>query len=71
MLKAAGLVNCKTEKPTALSGGITTRPDVYCHAPTDQYEGVYLDGMSEHLQGNALTAAKDRQIPDELLNMRW
>src|SRR5690606_37451091 len=36
----------------------------------DQYEGVcvYLEGMSEHLHGNAQTAAKDRQIRDELLN---
>lgn len=70
MLKAAGLVNFETEKPIALSGGITTRPDVYFHAPNDQYEGVcvYLDGMSEHLHGNAQTAAKDRQIRDELLN---
>jgi hypothetical protein len=70
MLKAAGLVNFETEKPIALSGGITTRPDIYFHAPNDQYEGVcvYLDGMSEHLHGNAQTAAKDRQIRDELLN---
>jgi hypothetical protein len=70
MLKAAGLVNFETEKPIALSGGITTRPDIYFHAPNDQYEGVcvYLDGMSEHLHGNAVTAAKDRQIRDELLN---
>ena len=70
MLKAAGLVNFETEKPIALSGGITTRPDVYFHAPNEQYEGVcvYMDGMSEHLHGNAQTAAKDRQIRDELLN---
>ena len=70
MLKAAGLTNFETEKPIALSGGITTRPDVYFHAPNDQYEGVcvYLDGMSEHLHGNAQTATKDRQIRDELLN---
>ena len=70
MLKAAGLVNFETEKPIVLSGGVTTRPDVYFHAPNDQYEGVcvYLDGMSEHLHGNAQTAAKDRQIRDELLN---
>ena len=70
MLKAAGLVNFETERPIKLSGGITTRPDVYFHAPNDQYEGVcvYLDGMSEHLHGNAQTASKDRQIRDELLN---
>jgi hypothetical protein len=70
MLKAAGLVSFETEKPISLSGGIATRPDVYFHAPNDQYEGVcvYLDGMSEHLHGNAQTAAKDRQIRDELLN---
>ena len=70
MLNAAGLVSFETEKPIALSGGITTRPDVYFHAPNDQFEGVcvYLDGMSEHLHGNAQTAARDRQIRDELLN---
>jgi hypothetical protein len=70
MLRAAGLSNFETERPIPLSGGITTRPDVYFHAPNDQYEGVcvYLDGMSEHLHGNAQTAARDRQIRDELLN---
>lgn len=70
MLKVAGLTKFETEKPIALSGGITTRPDVYFDAPNDQYAGVcvYLDGMSEHLHGNAQTAAKDRQIRAELLN---
>lgn len=70
MLNAAGLVNFETEKPIGLAGGVTTRPDVYFHAPNDQYEGVcvYLDGMSEHLHGNVQTASKDRQIRDELLN---
>lgn len=70
LLKAAGMPAFETERPIALSGGITTRPDVYFHEPNDQYEGVciYLDGMSEHLHGNAQTAAKDRQIRQELLN---
>lgn len=70
LLKAAGLSAFETERPIPLSGGITTRPDAYFHAPNDQYEGVciYLDGMSEHVHGNAQTAAKDRQIRQELLN---
>jgi hypothetical protein len=70
MLKAAGLVNFETEKPIPISGGITTRPDVYYHAPNDQCEGVciYLDGMSKHLHGNAQTAAQDRHIREELRN---
>lgn len=70
MLKSAGMAAFETERPIQLSGGITTRPDVYFQEPNDQYEGVciYLDGMSEHLHGNALTAAKDRQIRQELLN---
>lgn len=70
MLKAACLVNFETERPIALAGGVTTRPDVYFHAPNDQFEGVcvYLDGMSQHLHGNAQTAMRDRQIRDELLN---
>jgi hypothetical protein len=70
MLKAAGLISFETEKPIELSGGVVTRPDVYFHAPNDQFEGVcvYLDGMSEHLHGNAQTAAQDRQIREELLN---
>ena len=70
LLKSAGMSDFETERPIALSGGITTRPDVYFHEPNDQYEGVciYLDGMSEHLHGNAQTAAKDRQIRQELLN---
>lgn len=70
LLKAAGMPEFETERPIQLSGGITTRPDVYFDEPNDQYEGVcvYLDGMSEHLHGNAQTAAKDRQIRQELLN---
>lgn len=70
MLKAAGLGNFETERPIKLSGGITTRPDVYFDAPNDQFAGVcvYLDGMSNHLHGNAQTAARDRQIRSELLN---
>ena len=70
MLKAAGLGNFETERPIELSGGVVTRPDVYFHAPNDQFDGVcvYLDGMSEHLHGNAQTAVQDRQIRDELLN---
>lgn len=70
MLNAAGLGNFETERPIKLSGGIVTRPDVYFDAPHDQITGVciYLDGMSEHLHGNALTAVQDRHIRDELLN---
>ena len=70
MLKAAGLVNFEIEKPIFLSVGITTRPDVYFHAPNNQCEGVciYLDGMSKHLHGNAQTAAQDRQNRDALRN---
>lgn len=70
LLKAAGMPSFETERPIPLSGGITTRPDVYFHQPNDQFEGVciYLDGMSEHLHGNAQTAARDRQIRQELLN---
>lgn len=73
MLKAAGMAAFETERPIQLTGGITTRPDVYFHEPNDQYEGVciYLDGMSEHLHGNAQTAAKDRQIRQELLNTEY
>lgn len=70
LLRAAGLPTFETERPIPLSGGITTRPDVYFHQPNEQYEGVciYLDGMSDHLHGNAQTAARDRQIRQELLN---
>ncbi|HDR9076419.1 TPA: DEAD/DEAH box helicase [Burkholderia vietnamiensis] len=70
MLKAAGLISFETERPIELSGGVVTRPDVYFHAPNDQFEGVcvYLDGMSQHLHGNSQTAAQDRQIREELRN---
>ena len=69
MSNAAGLSSFETEQPIELSGGVVTRPDVYFHAPNEQLEGacIYLDGMSEHLHGNAQTAAWDRQIRDELL----
>src|SRR5690606_8908056 len=54
LLKAAGMPMFETERPIQLSGGVTTRPDVYFHEPNGQYAGVciYLDGMSEHLHGN-------------------
>jgi len=70
MLKAAGLVNFETEKPIPISGGITTRPDVYFHEPNAQCVGVciYLDGMSKHLHGNAQTATQDHHIREELRN---
>ena len=70
MLKAAGLSDFETETPIKLSGGFDTRPDVYFHEPNDQFEGVcvYLDGMSQHIHGNAQTAAKDHQIREELRN---
>ena len=70
LLNAAGLSQFETERPIPLSGNVVTRPDVYFHEPNDIYEGVciYLDGMSEHLHGNAQTAARDRQIRDELRN---
>jgi hypothetical protein len=68
MLTAAGLDGFETDRPIKLSGGVTTRPDVYFHQPNEQFEGVciYLDGMSGHIHGNAETLAKDRQIRDEL-----
>ena len=70
ILKAAGLSDFETETPIKLSGGFETRPDVYFHEPNDQFEGVcvYLDGMSQHLHGNAQTAVKDHQIREELRN---
>lgn len=70
LLDAAGLTNFETERPIPLHGGVTTRPDVYYHEPNPQYEGVcvYLDGMSSHLHGNPQTAARDREIRDELRN---
>jgi len=73
LLKAAGLQAFETEYPIRLSGGVITRPDVYFHEPNDQYQGVciYLDGMSEHLHGNAQTAVRDRQIRQELLNTEY
>lgn len=70
MLIAAGMPDFETEKPIKLSGGITTRPDIYFDAPNDLYAGVciYLDGMSDHLHGNAQTAANDQCIRAELEN---
>lgn len=70
LLKAAGMSAFETERPIPLSGGITTRPDVYFDEPNGQYQGVciYLDGMSNHLHGNAQTAANDRHIREELRN---
>ena len=70
MLNAAGLTEFETERPVTLAGGVTTRPDAYFHEPNDYCQGVciYLDGMGQHLHGNPQTAAKDREIRDELRN---
>ena len=45
-----------------------TYPDVFFAGEDDQDPGVciYLDGLSEHLHGNPETAARDRQIREEL-----
>ncbi|MGI9249888.1 MAG: DEAD/DEAH box helicase [Pseudohongiellaceae bacterium] len=70
LLNAAGLSKFETEHPIKLSGGITTRPDVYFHEPNDHHSGVcvYVDGMSKHYHGNPQTAARDKDIRDELRN---
>jgi SOS-response transcriptional repressor LexA len=52
----------------------TTTPDVIYRAPHhDEDEGIaiYLDGMSAHIHGNPVTAAKDREIRDWLRNHGW
>ena len=49
----------------------TTTPDVIFGSESRDPEGsvcVYLDGMSEHLHGNARTAEKDREIRTWLRN---
>ena len=46
----------------------TTRPDVFFEAE-DEYDAgvcVYLDGLSEHIHGNARTRSKDQAIRDAL-----
>jgi len=52
----------------------STTPDVIYRAPHhDEDEGIaiYLDGMSAHIHGNPVTAAKDREIRDWLRNHDW
>lgn len=46
----------------------TTRPDVFFAGDEDDEPGtcVYLDGLSEHIHGNARTRDRDRQIRDLL-----
>ena len=52
----------------------STTPDVIYraahHAP-DEGIALYLDGMSQHLHGNAATQAKDREIREMLRNNGW
>ncbi len=60
------------QKPIDLGPGLgTTRPDVFF--PDDEGRGVcvYLDGMSEHIHGNARTQARDRQIRTTLRNREY
>ena len=52
----------------------TTTPDVIYRASFhDEDEGVaiYLDGLSAHIHGNPVTAAKDREIRDWLRGHGW
>ncbi len=46
----------------------TTSPDVFFPGDDEHDPGlcVYLDGLSEHIHGNPLTAARDRQIRESL-----
>ena len=69
MLERAGFSGLKCQHPIDLSKplGVTT-PDFFFEDPEGHFEGIciYLDGMSDHLHGKPETAARDRQIRDEL-----
>ena len=70
LLLAAGFEEGVRGEQVRLDPAIgTTTPDViYRAAHHDKDEGicVYLDGLSEHIHGNAKTAAKDRILRDWL-----
>jgi SOS-response transcriptional repressor LexA len=69
LLLAAGFPEPEWQKPIELGKPLgTTRPDCFFPSDDPAEAGVclYLDGLSEHIHGNALTAAKDREIREEL-----
>jgi SOS-response transcriptional repressor LexA len=75
LLKAAGFEEGVRGEQIRLDSAIgTTTPDVIYrathHAP-DEGICVYLDGLSGHLHGNAVTADRDRAIRTWLRNNGW
>lgn len=75
LLMAAGFEEGSRGEQIRLASAIgTTTPDVIYRAEHhDEDEGIaiYLDGLSEHLHGNSVTAAKDREIRDWLRGHGW
>jgi ATP-dependent helicase YprA (DUF1998 family) len=69
LLNRAGLIPDATQKRIDLEDiGTHTVPDVFFECETDTYDGVcvYLDGLSEHLHGNATQLVKDTAIRSSL-----
>lgn len=68
MLQRAGFPEGQWQFPIALGRplGSTTPDCCYEDEPGEPGTCIYLDGLSEHIHGNPETAARDRQIRDEL-----
>jgi ATP-dependent helicase YprA (DUF1998 family) len=75
LLKAAGFEEGVRGEQIRLDPAIgTTTPDVIyraTHHDPDEGICVYLDGLSGHLHGNAVTADRDRAIRTWLRNNGW
>ena len=70
----AGFVSYESQKTIDLGHPLgRTIPDFYFEDPNDMFEGicVYLDGLSDHIHGNAETAQRDAAIRDQLRNQDY
>jgi len=74
LLQRAGFPTPIAQEPIQLRDPLgSTAPGFFYDDPTCRLDGVciYLDGMSNHVHGNAATQHRDRQIREELRNRRY
>lgn len=74
MLQRAGLHGYRAQFRVELGPPLgSTVPDFFYADPDDPEHGIciYLDGLSEHLHGNAATATRDRQMREQLRAMGY
>jgi hypothetical protein len=74
LLERAGFPAPIGQRPIDLGRPLgSTTPDFFYDDPAGRAEGIciYLDGMSDHIHGNAATQHRDREIREELRNRAY